>query len=142
MPAVGSQSPAADVSLSVDIGHPAHAISPRLYGIFFEDINFGGDGGLNAELVKNGSFEFPRPLDGVGGAGSREPPRGYPAGSEYRCSSPDILDDEPAFAANPHYLRITATAATVGVVNEGFRGMGVRAGERYLFSTHARSTGV
>jgi hypothetical protein len=28
-------------------------------GCIFEDINFGADGGLYAELVKNRSFEFP-----------------------------------------------------------------------------------
>jgi alpha-L-arabinofuranosidase len=52
-----------------------------------------------------------------------------------------MLDTDPAFAANPHYVRITAAAGGAGMVNEGFRGMGVRAGERYLFSTQARSTG-
>ena len=35
-----------------------------MYGVFFEDINFGADGGLYAELVKNRSFEFPEPLMG------------------------------------------------------------------------------
>ena len=35
-----------------------------MWGIFFEDINFGADGGLYAELVKNRSFEFPDPLMG------------------------------------------------------------------------------
>ena len=34
-------------------------IQPTLYGHFFEDINFGADGGLYAELIKNRSFEFP-----------------------------------------------------------------------------------
>ena len=33
-------------------------ISDELIGIFFEDINNSADGGLNAELVQNGSFEF------------------------------------------------------------------------------------
>ncbi|MBK8563404.1 MAG: hypothetical protein IPN76_08655 [Saprospiraceae bacterium] len=33
-------------------------IQPTMYGIFFEDINFGADGGLYAELVKNRTFEF------------------------------------------------------------------------------------
>ena len=33
-------------------------ISPLLYGIFFEDINYGGDGGLYGELVANRSFEY------------------------------------------------------------------------------------
>ena len=34
-------------------------IQPTMYGIFFEDINFGADGGLYAEMVENRSFEFP-----------------------------------------------------------------------------------
>ena len=39
-------------------------INPDMYGIFFEDINFGADGGLYAELIKNRSFEFPQNLMG------------------------------------------------------------------------------
>ena len=39
-------------------------INPAMWGIFFEDINFGADGGLYAELVKNRGFEFPDPLMG------------------------------------------------------------------------------
>ena len=37
-------------------------ISDELIGIFFEDINNCADGGLYAELVQNGSFEF-SPID-------------------------------------------------------------------------------
>mgnify|MGYP003293646697 CR=1 FL=1 len=33
-------------------------ISDELIGIFFEDISMSADGGLNAELVQNGSFEY------------------------------------------------------------------------------------
>ena len=32
-------------------------ISPSMYGVFFEEINHAGDGGLYAELVQNRSFE-------------------------------------------------------------------------------------
>ena len=39
-------------------------VSPTMYGLFFEDINFGADGGLYAELVKNRSFEFTQNLMG------------------------------------------------------------------------------
>src|SRR5205085_774186 len=39
-------------------------ISPTLWGLFFEDINRGADGGLYAELVKNPSFDFPKPMTG------------------------------------------------------------------------------
>ena len=43
------------------------AISDELIGIFFEDINNSADGGLYAELVQNGSFEFsPVERDGWG----------------------------------------------------------------------------
>jgi alpha-L-arabinofuranosidase len=132
---------AAEVSLRVDVDKPAHAISPRLYGIFFEDINFGGDGGLSAELVKNGSFEFPRRLMGwkERRAESEEQRATRMVPGQEQDLSIEIRDDDPAFAANSHYLRINAGAAG-GVVNEGFRGMGVRAGERYLFSAQARSS--
>lgn len=34
------------------------AISDELIGIFFEDISSAADGGLYAELIQNGSFEF------------------------------------------------------------------------------------
>ena len=33
-------------------------VSEHLYGLFFEDINQAADGGLNAEMVVNNSFEF------------------------------------------------------------------------------------
>ena len=39
-------------------------IQPTMYGLFFEDINYGADGGLYAEMVKNRSFEFPQSLMG------------------------------------------------------------------------------
>ncbi len=52
------------VTLSVQADQPGAKISPTMWGVFFEDINFGADGGLYAELVKNRSFEFPNPMMG------------------------------------------------------------------------------
>jgi alpha-N-arabinofuranosidase len=52
-----------------------------------------------------------------------------------------IRDQDSFSAANPHYLRLTADAAGFGVANEGFRGIGVRAGAAYRFSTQARAVG-
>ena len=42
------------------------AISDHLIGIFFEDISSSADGGLYAELLQNGSFEYnpPNATDG------------------------------------------------------------------------------
>lgn len=39
-------------------------ISPTMYGLFFEDINFGADGGLYAELVKTDRLSLPKILWG------------------------------------------------------------------------------
>jgi alpha-L-arabinofuranosidase len=130
---VGSSVLAADVALKIDAGHPSHAVSPRLIGVFFEDINFGADGGLNAELVKNGSFEFPSGLMGWS--------TGAPGAA--RSENIDVRVDKPAYATNPHYLRISASdsQAASSIANEGFRGIGVRAGERYQFSMTARTNG-
>ncbi len=50
--------------ISVDVGHPGAAVSPDMFGVFFEDINFGADGGLYPERIKNRSFEFNEPLAG------------------------------------------------------------------------------
>src|ERR1700709_779457 len=43
---------------------PIADIQPTMWGIFFEDINLGADGGIYAELVKNRSFEFSMPMMG------------------------------------------------------------------------------
>lgn len=46
-----------EIMVMVTVGAPTHEVSDRLYGVFFEDINLGADGGLNANMVNNYSFE-------------------------------------------------------------------------------------
>lgn len=58
--------------LVVNAGKPGAEIQPTMYGLFFEDINFGADGGLYAELIKNRSFEFPQSLMGWNSFGKVE----------------------------------------------------------------------
>ncbi|MBT1163782.1 alpha-L-arabinofuranosidase C-terminal domain-containing protein [Bifidobacterium felsineum] len=41
----------------ITISDPTHRTSERLYGVFFEDINHSADGGLNANMVNNYSFD-------------------------------------------------------------------------------------
>jgi alpha-L-arabinofuranosidase len=48
--------------IKVQVNRPGGKISPTMFGIFFEDINFAADGGLYPERVKNRSFEFTEPL--------------------------------------------------------------------------------
>jgi alpha-L-arabinofuranosidase len=118
------------MTITIETGQPGPHINPAMWGVFFEDINLGADGGLYAELVKNRGFEFPNPLMGwstravEGGAGLMT-----------------IHTEDPFNAANPHYLRISSGSdAGFGVSNEGFRGMGIRAGEDYIFSAQLRNT--
>lgn len=111
--------------ITVDLDSPAKAISPAMYGIFFEDINFGADGGLYAELVKNRSFEFPNHFTGW-------KPFGLVS----------IENTDFCFERNPHYVRITNDGRRLraGLDNEGFRGMGIKKGEEYRFSAYARTS--
>lgn len=98
-------------------------IQPTMYGLFFEDINYGADGGLYAELVKNRSFEFPQNLMGWVTFGNVK-----------------LMDDGP-FERNPHYVRLGNSGhghKHTGLENEGFFGIGVKEGAEYRFSVWAR----
>jgi len=119
---------AAPVKLTVQAGASGPQISPTMWGVFFEDINFGADGGLYAELVKNRSFEFPEPLMGW-----------IKLSPSLAKGNLSVLTESPLNANNPHYLRMESEgSAPFGISNEGFRGMGLRAGEPYDFSAQIR----
>src|ERR1044072_5821964 len=51
-------------NITVEVNKPGIRIPKTLFGLFFEDINFGADGGLYPERIKNRSFEFPNPMMG------------------------------------------------------------------------------
>ena len=112
----------------VVVGKPEAVIQPTMWGIFFEDINFAADGGIYAELVKNRSFEFARPLMG------------------WKIMKPDtttgvlIINRSETDPANPRYARITIAPGepSFGLSNAGFRGMGIKKGMTYHFSVLAR----
>lgn len=99
-------------------------VQPTMWGIFFEDINFAADGGLYAELVKNRSFEFLQPMMGW-------KPLSKEGGSVL------IENRYQTHPENPRFANIKVNGS-YGLVNEGFRGMGVRQGELYVFSMQAR----
>ena len=104
---------------------PVAEIQPTMYGIFFEDINFGADGGLYAEMVENRSFEFPNALMGwetFGNVG--------------------IGSEQPAFERCPHYAVLKGAShpdRRTALENHGFFGMGLKQGLRYHLSFYART---
>ncbi len=115
---------AAQRQLTVQTKKMGAPIQPTMYGIFFEDINFGADGGLYAEMVINRSFEFPQTLMGWNSFGNVT-----------------VSDVRPAFDRNPHYVVLGDSGhieKRTGLENRGFFGMGIKKGLRYDFSVYAR----
>lgn len=112
------------LEITVDNQKPEVTVASNMYGIFFEDINFAADGGLYAELVKNRSFDFPNsPFMGWTTYGKVE-----------------VKTEGAPFPRNPHYLRLNNTGLLTGtgIINEGFRGIGVEKDKKYNLSLYAR----
>lgn len=112
--------------ISVDFSNEKFPVQSTMYGVFFEDINFGADGGLYAELVKNRSFEYDQPLQGW-----------------HTFGNVTVKDDGP-FENCPHYVRLSYAGHPVmatGLENEGYFGIGVEAGKEYRLSFWARTSG-
>ncbi len=111
----------------------AKAISDKLMGIFFEDINYAADGGLYAELVQNRDFEY-QPSD-------RGNDQKWHAMKSWRVDGADhkILTDNPIHPNNPHYLCLESKSNKATVTNKGFDGISIKKGERYDFSLFLRT---
>lgn len=119
-------------SLTVQVDKPGHAISPSLWGIFFEEINCAGDGGIYAELIRNRSFEdSDKPEFWTG-----TPSRGA-SGLEIDTSSPSTASPFNTRSLKFHFKSGTPN----GPVNEGYWGMALVKGDKYDFSVMAKSAG-
>jgi len=104
---------AQDAAITVQVDRPGVTVSPLLYGIFFEEINRAGDGGLYAELVQNRGFE------------DAAVPVGWQVVLGDAAEAQITLDkSKPLNAQNPTSLRlaISQAGARAGVANVGFRG--------------------
>src|SRR5687768_4837777 len=115
--------------LTVVADKPIASIAPTMWGVFFEDINFGADGGLYAELVKNRSFEFPTAM-----MGWRESRVNYQKGRFHIINKSDN-------SANARFARITINnpEGNYSLSNEGFRGIGIHKEKQYDFSILVRT---
>ena len=121
------------------------AISDELIGIFFEDISSSADGGLYAELVQNGSFEYsPVEKDGWGaGTAWRQVRPGHSLGFM------EVRKDNGIHPNNPTYMRLHIERVKeyydysgwkgYGLQNDGFEGLSVKAGEKYDLSLFMRN---
>jgi len=124
------------VSIKPDINRKK-TISDLLIGIFYEDINYAADGGLYAELVQNRGFEY---------ALSDKEGRDQHWNNRFAWSvihADTFLIDtvSPIHPNNRHYAVLQMEKTGVTLVNEGFSGIPVKAGEKYDLSLFARSPG-
>lgn len=119
-------------TLVVKAAQQTATIEPTMWGVFFEDINLGADGGIYAELVKNRSFEFFKPL--MGWTVNRK---------KFVEGEMLVINRTNEDTHNPRFLRVTMNKAAkgdLGLTNEGFRGMGIKKGLRYDFSIMYRQS--
>ena len=133
------------------------SISPSLYGIFFEEINRSGDGGLYAELVQNRSFEDLVIYDGWHVEGKRLHARkamhhftntvedrtfAWPSDSipgwslevpNNSSAQMTLTREQPKYRTAPTNLKLTIDKNnnSVTLVNSGFWGMGIAQNKNY-----------
>ena len=121
--AVTSLAKAKEHIFDINTNKPGPENPATMYGIFFEDINYGADGGLYGELIKNRSFEFPQNLMGW-------------------MSFGDVsLKDDGPFPRCPHYVRLAVCkepSKWTGLQNEGYFGIGYQKNAVYRFTVWAR----
>ncbi len=110
----------AQVSFDFSTAQRGPVIGPLHYGIFYEEINHAGDGGLYAELIRNGSMEEnERNLDYWWTIGS----------ATYSISTQNLLN-----AAQKRAMRLNLTKAGDGTRNIGYWGINIVSGQKYRVS--------
>lgn len=118
-------------SVNVKVNQPGPLVSSNLFGIFFEEINFAGEGGLYAEMVRNRAFY--------------DPATPYYWSSLTTGTAVGSMVVDPAMPLNtnlPNSLKLTMSSGTgsVGAANAGYWGMCVQTGATYNLSLYAKTT--
>lgn len=118
-------------TLRVQVDQPGHLVPETLWGLFFEEINCAGDGGLYAELVRNRSFEDAETAE-----------HWSLVAGETGKGTIGLDASTPLSPRNPRSLKLTVANAgggRVGVANRGYWGMAVTRGETYRLQFAARA---
>lgn len=110
------------VLLDFDLNNLGPKITPDHYGLFFEEINHAGDGGLYAELINNRSFDEELTQWNKIGNASLE------------LIHSNLLNDEQHNAC-----AITFTTPGDGISNNGFWGINIVKAKTYRLSFFAQS---
>ena len=147
----------AQTTFTIDATISGITISPRLYGIFFEEINHSGEGGLYPEMVQNRDFEITSIPIGSSMAGNLVRTKegwqerkvfgnelhGWNFLSEGGAEGDIRLQtNQPLNDKNPASMRliVSKTGVRSGVYNSGYWGMNLKQGENYHLSFYARTS--
>jgi alpha-N-arabinofuranosidase len=129
--AVGQRSEPA--MLSIDVDKPLHGVSPTLYGLMTEEINYSYDGGLYAEMVKNRTLR-----DGAWSQQDWLVMQNASAGATFEKDK----STGPSEALND-CMKLTVTSASAsepaGVRNMGYWGYALRPNTTYHASLYAKT---
>ena len=109
------------------------AISPDLFGIFFEDISYAADGGLYAELIQNRDFEYTADDHG-----------GWNAQTAWRLEGDGnwrIETRDPLHRNNAHYAVVETNTVPTRLINEGLGGIVLKAKAKYDLTAFVKGSG-
>lgn len=139
--------------IAIEANRPATRVSKTLYGLFFEEINHAGDGGLYAEMLRNGSFEESNPMAGwnltfwqgsIMSLTLKNAPPLRPAKKPdifYEQCESSIDSEEPVAKSNPRYLLLRFPGeAMAKLENDGYWGISIKKGEKYRLSFFMKNT--
>jgi alpha-N-arabinofuranosidase len=120
-------------SLTVQVDHPSAKVSPMLYGLMTEEINYSYDGGIYGELVRDRTA-----ARGFGGMAH------WTLATRGNSVASVSLDEQTGpSAALPRSLKVSVTTASegapAGVQNDGYWGIPVRPQTSYSGSFYAKS---
>ena len=119
----------AQVVMNIDAQCRGPLISPWQYGLFFEEINHAGDGGLYAELIRNRSFE-----DDINPTSQTVPENWVTVNG----ATAQVVSDGLMNNVQKHSMLLTTTDASPtqlqGVANKGFWSMRFDADSTYTLS--------
>jgi alpha-N-arabinofuranosidase len=123
---------AQNVKLTLDLNQPKADVSPRLYGLMTEEINYSYDGGLYAELIRNRIF--------------KDDPRTPVNWSVWKSAdgkgsiSLDTKNSINTALTVCLKLDVEKNSGQVGVMNEGYWGIPVNPKTSYKASFYAKAT--
>ncbi|MDE3187319.1 MAG: carbohydrate binding domain-containing protein [Acidobacteriota bacterium] len=120
-------------SLVIQVDHPTAKVSPMLYGLMTEEINFSYDGGLYAELVRDRAI----------GQDRRALTHWTMVARGNSMVNISVDSQTGPSTALPRSLKVSVTAATetspAGVQNDGYWGIPVRPQTTYSGSFYAKT---